>query len=275
MIHRYRWDAPRDHGVPFRVYSHGLNEAMPPGLVECRSEDDWLLVLFRDPVQVDLGRGAEPLAENTLVAWAPGMDYRYGHPERAWLHSWIHVAGTAVAGILAEAGMAPLTPRRIGRPLLAEHYLEQIFGEISSHAQPDNRILRNLFENWLLDMARESGSASPRPPPAGLQRLKRHLDRAPAQRMPLAAMARIAGLSPSHLSAEFQRCFGISPGAYLIRRRMDEARYLLRHRNLAIAEVAGQVGYPDIFQFSRMFRRVVGTSPGAYRRGGAGDVAGA
>jgi AraC-like DNA-binding protein len=133
--------------------------------------------------------------------------------------------------------------------------LEQIFSEISSHAEPDNRILRNLFENWLLDMARESGGA--------------------ATRLPLAAMARIAGLSPSHLSAEFRRNFEVPPGVYLIRRRMDEARYLLRHRNLAIAEVAGQVGYPDIFQFSRMFRRVVGTSPGAYRRGGAGDVAGA
>jgi AraC-like DNA-binding protein len=265
-IHRYRWDAPRDHGALFGVYSHGLNEPMPTGIVNYRSEDDWLLVFFNDPVEVDLGHGLTTVPENSLVIWSPRDGYRYGNRAKAWLHSWIHVAGTDVPGILAAAGMKPLTPIQVGQSVLVEQYLGQIFGEISAHPDPDGRILRNLFENWLLEMARATvGQARGRLPSEPLRRLKRQLDRQGGGRLSLQEMAQIANLSPSHLSAEFKRCFGVSPGLYQIRHRMDEARYLLKTSGLSVSEVAQQAGYPSLFQFSRMFKRIVGISPREYR----------
>jgi AraC-like DNA-binding protein len=265
-IHRYRWDAPRDHEVPFAVYSHGLNEPMPAGIVSYRNEDDWLLVFFNDPVEVDLGCGLTSVPENALVIWPPGAGYRCGNRDKAWLHSWIHVTGTEVAGILATAGMKPLTPVQVGQSLLVEQYLGQIFSEISAHPDPDGRILRNLCENWLLEMARAAaGKAGGRLPSEPLRRLKRQLDRQDGGRLSLPEMARIANLSPSHLSAEFKRCFGVSPGLYQIRHRMDEARYLLKSSGLSVSEVAEKAGYPSLFQFSRMFKRIVGISPREYR----------
>lgn len=266
IIHRYHWDAPRDHGCPFRVYSHGLNERMPPGIVTYLNENDWLLVFFNSAVAVELETGLARLPANSLVFWAPTDTYRYGNPNEEWLHSWIHVTGTAVEDILARAGIRRLTPLLVEQPLLVEDYLGRIFAELSSHAEPNDLILRNLFENWLLEMSRASSSGEVAAVPEAIKRLKRHLDMHLTEKISLQEMSRIAHLSVSHMCAEFTRAYATSPGKYLLERRMVTAKYLLANRTMTVTEVAQEMGYPDIYQFSRMFKRIVGVSPRHYRR---------
>lgn len=264
-IHRYQWDAPRDYTAPCRVYSYGLNELMAPGIANFSSQGDWMLIFFNDPVDVNLGKGLEKIPENSLVIWSPRDRHHYGNAEKAWLHSWIHVAGSEVEGILKASGFAPLRPTQIDRPLIVEQYLEQIFSEMASHIEPDVRILRNLFENWILEMARIQSARRGESLSEPLKRLKRHIDQHAAEKMTLATMAQVANLSPSHLSAEFKRFFGVSPVNYHIKRRMDDAKYLLASRCMSVSEVASKLGYPDIYQFSRMFKRIVGVSPKNFR----------
>jgi transcriptional regulator GlxA family with amidase domain len=73
-------------------------------------------------------------------------------------------------------------------------------------------------------------------------------------------------LSQRSLNRRFKKATGLSPIQYLQEIRLEKAKELLKTSNLAIAEVAYNVGYPDSAYFSSLFRRVVTLSPGEYRR---------
>jgi AraC-like DNA-binding protein len=84
---------------------------------------------------------------------------------------------------------------------------------------------------------------------------------------PLTPAEIAAGLyiSPRHLRQVFRQEFGLSPLAYLVNRRIDEAKRLLAASDRPIQAVAEACGFGDAFYFSRVFRKVVGASPSAYR----------
>lgn len=76
----------------------------------------------------------------------------------------------------------------------------------------------------------------------------------------------MAFLSVPHFCAEFKRYFSVSPGAYQMRFRMEIAKHLLRNHNLQVRNIAGQLGYADKYQFSKIFKRKTGYSPVEYRK---------
>ncbi len=92
-------------------------------------------------------------------------------------------------------------------------------------------------------------------------------------RKPLALvdLARAAGLSRAHFARAFHAAAGITPMAFQRQRRMQRARELLLTTELALEEVAAQVGYPDRFHFSRVFHASCGSPPGRLRRQLRGD----
>lgn len=83
--------------------------------------------------------------------------------------------------------------------------------------------------------------------------------------VPVAAMARAAGVSREHLTREFRRAYGESPAGIERRLRLDRAVELLATTNLEIAAIAGRCGWGDIGHFSRRFRAHFGVSPRAMR----------
>jgi YesN/AraC family two-component response regulator len=80
-------------------------------------------------------------------------------------------------------------------------------------------------------------------------------------------IARHVGVSGGHLGRCFRDELGVSPMTYLGRYRVNQARALLATGTSNVTEVAMAVGFSDAAYFSRMFRREVGVSPSAYRRG--------
>jgi YesN/AraC family two-component response regulator len=73
-------------------------------------------------------------------------------------------------------------------------------------------------------------------------------------------------ISADHLTACFRQEMGVTPIAYLNRYRISRARVLLEESSRSITEVALDVGFTDLANFSHAFRREVGTTPNAYRR---------
>jgi len=82
----------------------------------------------------------------------------------------------------------------------------------------------------------------------------------------LGDLAESAGLSRSQFTRRFQAAFGVSPAAYLTRIRMRMGRTLLLETGLTLDEIAERCGYQNGFYFSRVFRKVHGMSPSAFRR---------
>jgi AraC-like DNA-binding protein len=81
----------------------------------------------------------------------------------------------------------------------------------------------------------------------------------------VADLAREAGLSRAHFSAEFRRAFGESPHAYLLTRRLERAAALLRTTDHTVADICMSVGLSSVGSFTSSFRRMFGLSPTAYR----------
>jgi AraC family transcriptional regulator len=84
--------------------------------------------------------------------------------------------------------------------------------------------------------------------------------------LPLAALARECGLSVTHFARAFRASTGTSPHAWLIERRLDQSKSLLRQRSASLAEVALACGFADQSHFTRTFARRAGVSPGQWRR---------
>jgi AraC-like DNA-binding protein len=90
----------------------------------------------------------------------------------------------------------------------------------------------------------------------------------PARDLDIPALAHRCGLGETAFRAAFLRCTGATPRAWLERRRIAHAATLLRDAGLPVAAAAAEVGYDDPFHFTRVFRRVMGRSPRAWRSGG-------
>ncbi len=81
----------------------------------------------------------------------------------------------------------------------------------------------------------------------------------------LAEIAASVGMSPYHFARAFKQATGLPPHQYLIKRRIEKAKSLLRQTHLAIAEIAYHVGFASQSHFTTLFRKHTGTTPKAYR----------
>ncbi len=79
-------------------------------------------------------------------------------------------------------------------------------------------------------------------------------------------LAAIARLNASHFGRAFRNSFGEPPHEYVIRRRVERAQGLMLATNASLSAIALDCGLADQAHLSRLFRRVVGESPRAWRR---------
>lgn len=84
----------------------------------------------------------------------------------------------------------------------------------------------------------------------------------------LEAMAREVGISPFYLPRAFKSATGQAPHQYVVARRIERARELLRDTDLPIVDVALSSGFSSQSHLSNWFVRIVGVSPAAYRKEG-------
>jgi AraC family transcriptional regulator len=79
-------------------------------------------------------------------------------------------------------------------------------------------------------------------------------------------LARVARLSKSHFSRAFRKSFGERPMTYVLNQRIQHGQELMRKSRASLCEIAGACGMCDQSHFTRVFHRVVGVSPGLWRR---------
>jgi AraC-like DNA-binding protein len=100
---------------------------------------------------------------------------------------------------------------------------------------------------------------------ARLRRARDQMDREFAQPLDIAVLARTALMSPGHFSRSFRAAYGQTPHGYLMTRRIERAKALLRRGDLSVTEVGYEVGFSSLGSFSSRFSEVVGVSPSEYR----------
>jgi AraC-like DNA-binding protein len=100
---------------------------------------------------------------------------------------------------------------------------------------------------------------------AHLRRARDLMDRDYARPLDVPAMARAALMSPAHFSRQFRAAYGETPYGYLMTRRIERAKALLRRGDRSVTDVCLEVGCTSLGSFSARFTEIVGESPSAYR----------
>ena len=98
-----------------------------------------------------------------------------------------------------------------------------------------------------------------------LRRARDRMDREYAEPLDVPALARTALMSPAHFSRRFREAYSETPYSYLMTRRIERAKALLRGGDLTVTEVCFAVGCASLGSFSARFTEIVGETPSAYR----------
>jgi transcriptional regulator GlxA family with amidase domain len=91
------------------------------------------------------------------------------------------------------------------------------------------------------------------------------MDAASEEEWPVERLARVSGISDAHFARSFKEAFGVPPHRYLLTRRIERAKALLRDSDTPIIEIAFQTGWNSLGTFGRVFRDVTGDSPSELR----------
>jgi AraC-like DNA-binding protein len=99
-----------------------------------------------------------------------------------------------------------------------------------------------------------------------LCRARRYIDECYDLPLDLTEISKQACLSRYHFLRLFRDTFETTPHQYLIQRRIEKAKELLRSRGLSVTDVCFEVGFQSLGSFSSLFRRCVGHAPINYRK---------
>ena len=122
------------------------------------------------------------------------------------------------------------------------------------------QITRRFVDRSVLALEPSNGLSRDR-----LKRVREYIETHLNDRLTLADLAGVACLSPYHFSRSFKQAVGVSPQRYVIRRRLERAKTLMRRTNKPLAEIAYRVGFSDQSHLTSIFRRETGLTPGRYR----------
>ena len=115
--------------------------------------------------------------------------------------------------------------------------------------------------------AARSAESESRLPPTVTETLVAFIEDHLDDNIGLSELAHQVGYSPDHLARMFKKSFGLPLYQYVLRRRVERAKVLLRDRSHSIAEVASVCGFATQSHFTVAFKARTGVTPGAFRRG--------
>ncbi len=258
-------------GDQLRISGIGIQEPMPPAFIHRpEGRPDHLLMCFLDPINIPPpGKSAmEEHAPPTIIWWPPGVRQSYLGLDPVWRHSWVHWSGRLIDEKLPQCGLHPAQAVRLPGAWEIERALADLHEEITLQMPWDPEVLLHLANLLMLRLQRALRPREARKPlpPRRLLELKRQILLEPERDWRLDEMARQAGCSVTRLCQLFKAGFGVSPKAFVIQCRINRARDLLQRTDLSVTQIAEQVGYEDVFHFSKLFRQHSGITATAFRR---------
>ncbi|MCY0964533.1 GlxA family transcriptional regulator [Parathalassolituus penaei] len=141
--------------------------------------------------------------------------------------------------------------------LIGQMYGRELALQVEQQFSPE---VRNPFEKQVY-----SAETSARHPDEEIALAQAWMQQNLREPVTLAQLAQRSGLSERQFSRRFRQSCGVAPIEYLHGLRCNAARELLQHSNLSVADIAASVGFSDSSYFIRIFRRLAGQTPGAYR----------
>jgi AraC-like DNA-binding protein len=213
----------------------------------------------------------QPLRANQWVILPAHVPHKYGAEEATpWSIYWIHFAGTQAAALYAYLQeQAPETPTTIRSSEERLQLFETIFSQLTLTATVAGVVQASarVWHFMLTLLSAASSLALPSPTAGGIgqsiQFMREHL----AHSFTVQELAAQTGLSVSHYGALFRKQVGRPPIVFFNLLKVQYACQQLTDSSLPIKAIAHQLGFSDVYYFSRVFTKLMGISPRQFRQG--------
>ena len=212
------------------------------------------------------------LVAGSMLVGAPGEEYTCTHE---------HVSGdVCLSFFLGEELVDSLGGRREAWQVGATPPLPElmVIGELAQTAADGNsdlgldeigQILAGRFVEIVSGKARKPVTPTARDRRRAVEAALWIDDNSQAE-LDLEQAAKQTGLSPFHFLRLFSRVLGVTPHQYLVRSRLRHAARRLADEDIAVTEIAYDVGFGDLSNFVRTFHRAAGVSPTRFRQASKG-----
>lgn len=212
------------------------------------------------------------VSPNHFFILPKGKAHAYGsNPNNPWTIYWMHYDGEK-AGFFSEGLDKPtqLNPEKNSRIEERLHLFEEIFATLKNGYSKINldysisSLFHFLGSLKFLGAYRESLSAKNNQHDIvddAIHFMRENIHK----RMTLKEIADFTGFSPSHFSSLFLKKTGYSPLNYLSQLKIQQACHYLDFTDMKINQISALIGFDDPFYFSRIFTKMMGSSPSDYR----------
>jgi AraC-like DNA-binding protein len=253
---------PSDVGYFPDAADHYVNR--PGGAGQCI-----IILCVRGMGWVRIGKLEHDIQPGDLAVILPHQAHSYGcgaqHP---WTIHWCHAAGPAVnyfTDMLIRRDVLPIL--HIGNYLRLIPFYETMTEELTSGYSLTHLTVAAMALGHLLALIAAGGQSAQinqshhHRIPLAIEYMKSRWQRS----VTVPEIARACNLSTSHFTVLFKKFTGYPPLDYFLRLKMQRAAEMLDTTNRPLKEIAADIGLSDPLYFSRVFHRIYGLSPSAYR----------
>lgn len=214
------------------------------------------------------------IVKNHYMFIPSGTPYSFGSDEQnPWTIYWMHFRGELASQFIPRTALGPISilPGESSRlqdriDLFEELYQCFSMGYMKEYMIYSSMCLYQFLASFAwLEQYRHSRIPEHKEYPLS-SKVLHYMEEHIGQDISLAEMAAYFKYSPSHFSMLFQRETGVSPIAYFIRLKIRKACQYIELTNLKLTEIATKLGFEEQAYFSRIFTKVMGMSPSAYRK---------
>jgi len=185
-----------------------------------------------------------------------------------WTHSVLHINGPLISPLFEQYmqnGSALFSQSITGN---YQSSLERLL-TIYSTAQPyrdwqASHCLSAILTDLLASSLHSSDKSVAMP--ENMQYLIGYMENNFSADLTVEYLSKFSGISRSHLTREFKKYTGYAPNDYLIQLRIEQAKKLLESSQFSANQIAHMVGIHDVNNFTNLFRKKVGMTPGRYRK---------
>ncbi len=202
------------------------------------------------------------LKQGELVLHAPGQWYmQYADP--GVTPRFLEIGFTA-----SGVDLSCLQDRYFSGSAAVSSLLEHMLQELAAPDAVAEDMLIFLLSQLLLLLQREGGIPLP---PAGSEnqiilRAQKFISEQVRQKLSVPLVAKNIDVSPSYMTALFQKHLQIAPGEYIRRVKLQESKLMIRENQLSFTQIAEVLQYSTIHHFSRQFKEKFGITPSEYAK---------
>lgn len=222
----------------------------------------WCLHFYRYDGELRIDGESFAIRPGSCSVTPPGalLEYAYGHTPS--IHAVVHFELDGAASTSEQVELPAM--RALGEQFDALAALcEEAIPWLASEPRRASARIWDLL--WQLGNIPPDASESG-PAPATVERARRYIEmRLASNQLRVEHVATHAGLSHNHFIRVFAAATGMTPAAYIRRRRVERAHHLLKRSTLPVKAIAAQCGLGDLQAFNKAVRREMGVSPRTLR----------